>query len=315
MLALIGFWTSFVFYNSYLPDIAYKDQQDSVSARGFSLGYIGSVLLLIFNLWMVLNPSFFGFGQGEDAVLLAMKTSFVTVGIWWALFSQYTFYYLPKNTKNGNKLNTNVVFNGFKELFKIQRELVKNKQLKAYLVAFFVYSMAVQTVLLVATYFGEQEINWPNAQHKSVGLIVSILIIQFLAVIGAETTARLSAKWGNIKMLIVLNAIWLVLCIIAFTITLPIHFYLVAAFVGLVIGGIQSLSRSTYSKLLPETDDTTSYFSFFDVSEKIGIVIGMMLYGIINHLTGSLRFAILFLVLFFLLGIILLVRVPNRNKI
>ncbi|GGD93207.1 MFS transporter [Planktosalinus lacus] len=314
-LALIGFWGSLVFYNSYLPDIAYEEQQDQVSARGYSMGYIGSVILLLFNLSMVMFPESFGLGEGGEASLLAMKISFITVGLWWALFSQYTFYFLPKGPKKNNKLTRNVLLNGFKELQKVQSSLIENKQLKRYLFAFFIYSMAVQTVMLVATYFGEQEINWADADEKTMGLIVSILLIQLLAVLGAELTSRASSRFGNIPTLIVINGIWLTLCIVAYTITEPIQFYTTAAFVGLVMGGIQSLSRSTYSKFLPKTTDTTSYFSFYDVTEKIGIVIGMLLYGLIDHFTGSMRNSILFLVVFFFLGIVLLLRVPRKNQI
>jgi len=311
--ALIGFWGSLVFYNSYLPDIAFTEQQDKLSARGYSLGYIGSVILLLFNLAMVMQPAFFGLGAGGEASMLAMKISFVTVGIWWIGFSQYSFYFLPKGNKTGNKVTKNVLFNGFRELQKVQKSLLGNLQLKRYLSAFFVYSMAVQTVMLVATYFGEQEIAWGDTSEKTLGLIVSILIIQLVAVLGAELTARASSKFGNIPTLIVINSIWLVICIVAYFIVLPIQFYVTAAFVGLVMGGIQSLSRSTYSKFLPQTKDTTSYFSFYDVTEKIGIVIGMLIYGFIDQITGSMRNSILFLVVFFFVGIVLLLRVPKNR--
>jgi MFS transporter, UMF1 family len=313
-LALIGFWGSLVFYNSYLPDIAYEEQQDKVSARGFSLGYIGSVILLLFNLAMVMKPEFFGLGEGGEASLKAMKISFVSVGLWWALFSQYTFYYLPVGPKSNNRVTRNVLLNGFRELQKVQRSLFENIQLKRYLFAFFVYSMAVQTVMLVATYFGEQEINWVDSNEKTMGLIVSILIIQLIAIIGAELTSRASGMFGNIPTLIVVNSIWLCICVVAYTITEPIQFYVTAGVVGLVMGGIQSLSRSTYSKFIPPTKDTTSYFSFFDVTEKIGIVIGMLLFGLIDQSTGNMRNSVLFLVVFFFIGIVLLLRVPKNRQ-
>ncbi|PKP25994.1 MAG: MFS transporter [Bacteroidetes bacterium HGW-Bacteroidetes-2] len=311
--ALIGFWGSLVFYNSFLPDIAFSEQQDKISARGYSLGYLGSVFLLIFNLAMIMQPQFFGLGEGDLASFQAMKISFVTVGIWWIVFSQYSFYFLPKGNKTGNKVTKNVLFNGFKELQKVQHSLSENMQLKRYLTAFFVYSMAVQTVMLVATYFGEQEIAWEDSKEKTIGLIVSILIIQLVAVLGAELTAKASFKFGNLPTLITINSVWLVICIVAFFIEQPLHFYITAGFVGLVMGGIQSLSRSTYSKFLPETKDTTSYFSFYDVTEKIGIVIGMLIYGFIDQITGSMRNSILFLVVFFFIGIVLLLRVPKRE--
>ena len=310
-LALVGFWGSLVFYNSYLPDVAFKDQQDSLSAKGFSLGYIGSVFLLLFNLIMVLKPELFGI-SGEDASIQAMKISFVTVGIWWIGFSQYSFYYLPSGTGASKKVNKDVILNGFRELKQVHQSLSENVQLKRFLIAFFVYSMAVQTVMLVATYFGEQEINWGDSDKKTLGLISSILIIQLVAVLGSFLTSKASSRFGNINTLIFINCIWLVLCVGAYFVTQPLEFYITAGFVGLVMGGIQALSRSTYSKFLPDTKDTTSYFSFYDVSEKIGIVLGMLVYGFVDQITGSMRNAILFLVLFFIVGVILLLRVPRK---
>ncbi|WP_159023446.1 MFS transporter [Formosa sp. L2A11] len=315
-LGLIGYWGSLVFYNSYLPDIAFPEQQDKISAKGYSLGYIGSVLLLVLNLAMVMKPDLFGItGTEGEAAMKAMRYSFITVGIWWIVFSQYTYYILPKGTKTGNKVTKSVLFNGFKELKLVFAEIKENTRLIRYLRAFFVFSMAVQTIMLVATYFGEQEVDWGGKQEKTMGLIVSILVIQVVAILGAYLTSRASEKFGNINTLIVINFIWMCLCFYGYFVKTPTQFYITAMCVGLVMGGIQALARSTYSKLLPETDDTTSYFSFFDVAEKIGIVIGMVIYGTIDQITGSMRNAILFLFVFFLVGIILLFKVPKEDKI
>lgn len=308
-MGLLGYWGSLVFYNSYLPDIAYEEQQDKVSAKGFAMGYIGSVILLIINLAMVMS-------QDEGAAKLQMmRYSFVTVGLWWALFSQYTFKILPKGSSTGHKVTKDVLLNGFKELKSVWIQLKLDLRLKRYLYAFFVFSMAVQTIMLVAVYFGEEEINWGSDDAKTTGLIVSILVIQIVAIIGAILTSRASSKYGNIKTLIFVNFVWMLLCVYAYFMETPIEFYIAAGLVGMVMGGIQSLARSTYSKFLPETDDTTSYFSFYDVAEKIGIVIGMLIYGFIDQITGSMRNSILFLVVFFLLGIILLFRVPKQRVI
>lgn len=314
---LIGFWGSLVFYNSYLPDIAYPEQQDKISAKGYSLGYIGSVILLVVNLAMIMKPALFGItGTSGEAAMKAMRYSFVMVGVWWILFSQYTYHYLPKGNHNENqKVTHHVIFNGFKELKKVWALLELNIALKRYLGSFFVYSMAVQTVMIVATYFGAQEIAWSSKEESTTGLIVCILLIQLVAVLGAFLTSRASAKFGNIPTLVVINVFWVLLCTAAYFIVLPIHFYIMAALVGLVMGGIQSLSRSTYSKLLPETEDTASFFSFYDVAEKIGIVIGMCVYGIIDQITGSPRFAIVFLAVFFITGVILLKRVPENKAV
>ena len=309
---LVGFWGSLVYYNSYLPDVAFVEQQDRISAKGYSMGYLGSVLLLIFNLVMVMKPNLFGLGEGGEASMKAMRISFVTVGIWWIGFSQYTFYHLPKGVSVGHKITRKLLFNGFSELKGVYNSLSENKKLKRFLAAFFVYSMAVQTVMLVATYFGEQEISWGGTDEKTIGLISSILIIQLVAILGATLTSLSSEKFGNIPTLIVINGIWVLICIIAFFIHSPLQFYITAGIVGLVMGGIQSLSRSTYSKFLPETTDTASYFSFYDVAEKIGIVIGMLLYGVIDQFTGSMRNSVLFLVVFFVIGGLLLMRVPRK---
>ncbi|MGD2004679.1 MAG: MFS transporter [Flavobacteriaceae bacterium] len=313
-LAMIGLWASLVFYNSYLPDIAYPEQQDKASARGFSMGYIGSVLLLLLNLAMVMKPQWFGIGGTEgEAAITAMKYSFITVGIWWALFSQYAFYYLPKSNHEV-KVTRDIFWNGYRELRTVWQELKTLDRLKRFLPAFFLYSMALQTVLLVAAYFGEQEIAWASTSEKTSGLIISILLIQLVGILGAILTARASHRFGNISTLVVINFIWAVLCWYAYTITTPVQFYTVAGLVGMVMGGLQSLSRSTYSKLLPETQDTTSFFSFYDVTEKVGIVIGMLMFGVIDQITGSMRNSILFFILFFVLGAFMLKRVQTKER-
>ena len=320
-MGLMGYWGSLVFYNSYLPDIAYEEQQDSISAKGFSMGYVGSVLLLVINLLMVMYPDIFSIKENvaddrrviETAAQVAMRYSFIMVGLWWIGFSQYSFYVLPKGVSSGHKVTKDVVFNGLKELKLVWIQLQDNLRLKRYLVAFFVFSMAVQTIMLIAVYFGEEEIAWGTDDAKTMGLIGSILIIQLVAILGAYLTSRASAKYGNIKTLIVINFIWMTLCVYAYFMKTPMQFYVAASMVGMVMGGIQSLARSTYSKFLPETEDTTSYFSFYDVAEKIGIVIGMVIFATIDQITGSMRNAILFLFIFFLIGIILLFRVPKEQ--
>ena len=334
-MGLLGYWGSLVFYNSYLPDIAYPEQQDHISAKGYSWGYVGSVLLLLINLVMVMFPNVFGLNvsipeeviaQGNEieisnalekakqsAAIEAMKISFITVGLWWILFSQYTFYHLPKGTSKGHKVNSDVVLNGFRELKSVWQALKNNLLLKRYLYAFFVFSMAVQTIMLMAVYFGEKEIVWGDDANKTMGLIVSILVIQLVAVLGAVITSKLSKRYGNIKTLILINTVWMLLCFYAYFMKTPVQFYIAATIVGFVMGGVQSLARSTYSKFLPDTTDTTSYFSFYDVAEKIGIVIGMSIFAIVDQLY-TMRSAILFLFIFFLIGIVLLFRVITKHK-
>ena len=312
MLALIGFWGSLVFYNSYLPDIAFPEQQDAISSKGFSMGYLGSVLLLIICLAMIefgLYPSS-GYLLGLDAV----QMSFILVGVWWMGFAQYTYKYLPLGTRKDRSKVKNIFTNGFQELKKIWKNLSANLQMKRYLGAFFIYSMAVQTVMLVATYFGTEEVAWED-DGATMGLIISILLIQLVAILGAWLASLLSRKLGNIKTLIIINILWALICVYGYFVVTPLQFYITAGFVGLVMGSIQSLSRSTYSKMIPDGNpDTASYFSFYDVAEKIGIVIGMLIFAIVGEISGSMREPILFLILFFITGIILLFRVPKLTN-
>ena len=303
-LALFSFWASLVFYNSYLPEIAFPHQQDKVSAEGYSYGYVGSVLLLLINLLMVLFPSTFGF---EDTIE-PMKISFVMVGLWWAGFSQYTFHYLPKNQIQFPKkdfLKKSILFGGFYELNNVWKLIKKQESIKKFLLAFFVFSCALQTIILIATYFGEQEIIWREGE-KQIGLIISTLLIQLIAILGAMYTAKLSEKIGNIQTLIFLNIFWFILCVGGYFIKYSYEFYVVAALVGLVMGGIQALSRSTYSKLIPATENTCSYFGFYQMCMILSISLGTFMSGIVDQLTGSLRNSIIIFAVIFIFGAILL---------
>lgn len=323
-IALIGFWASLVFYNSYLPEIAYPEQQDKVSAKGYAMGYLGSVILLLINLIMINFPDLFGIidSNGVVAEIKAMKISFIMVGVWWFLFSQYTFYYLPgrkyykqlRLSDSAYKKDSNVIFSGFQELKSVWDELKDNQTLKTFLTAFFIYSIALQTVILVATYFGEAEISW-NEGEKTGGLILSILLIQLIAIVGAILSAKMSDKIGNLKTLIILNIIWALICIFAYYVETSTEFYIAAGFVGLVMGGIQALSRSTFSKLIPATTKTTSYFSFYDISQKLSIVIGMTLFATIDQITGSMRNSILLFFVFFVAGAIILIKLNKKTTL
>jgi len=307
--ALFSFWASLVFYNSYLPDIALPKQQDRISALGYSYGYIGSVILLLFNLTMVMFPETFGLSnENNEGAIQAMRISFLLVGLWWAGFSQYTFYYLPENLNNVNKkdaLKKSVIFSGFLELKEVWQILKMDISVKKFLVAFFTFSCALQTIILIATYFGDSEILWGETD-KNIGLILSMLIIQLIAIFGAMLTAKVSDKIGNIRTLIILNLIWFVLCLVAYFVQYPIEFYFIAGFVGMVMGGTQALSRSTYSKLIPKTDNTCSYFSFYQMSMIISVVLGTFMSGVVDQLTGSLRNSIIVFAVIFILGAILL---------
>lgn len=301
LLAGLGFWCSLVFYNGFLPLIAAKDDQDAISAWGYSLGYIGSSLLLIICLALVM-------GADMDA-----RLSFVITAAWWLFFGFRSVRKLPEK-KVDIKEGDRIFSKGFQELITVFKSLKNTPRLKRYLSSFFVFSMGVQTVMIMAVYFGTKEVTWPDEDAKTTGLIVSVLIIQLIASPGSRGLAWVSKKIGNIKALLLVLFVWCLLCVAALWVTLPLHFYIIAGFVGLVMGGIQSLSRSTYSKLLPETEDTTSYFSFYDIAEKIGLVIGILSYGLIESLTGSMRNSIFALIVFFVLGFILLLTMPKSEQ-
>ena len=303
VLASVGYWASIVFYNSYLPEIAAPKYHDQISAKGYSLGYFGSALLLIICLGIIL-------GVGDAYT----PYCFLLVGLWWIGFSQITYARLPDGTRI-SKFEKSYLTKGFKELQKVWKELKNNTLLKSYLLAFFVFSMAVQTVMIMAVYFAEKEILWPSKSEATSGLIISILIIQFIAIPGSYCHSWLSKKLGNVKALMVSLFLWVILCVSAWFISLPIHFYFIAGFVGFVMGGVQSLSRSTYSKFLPSTTiDHASYFSFYDVCEKIGLVIGAFSFGFIEGITGSMRNSILAWGTYFVVGLLLLWRVKSIER-
>ncbi|MCE7059677.1 MFS transporter [Dyadobacter sp. CY343] len=303
-LSLIGWSGSIVFYDSYLPEIATEDNFDRISARGFSMGYLGSVLLLLFNLSMVLFPDFYGITQKS----LPARISFFTVGIWWVLFAQIPFYYLPKGNR-GKQRSGNWIFNGFAQLRKVYTRLREQPYLAKFLSAFFIYTMGLRTVMYVATIFGATELRLPSQS-----LIITVLLIQLVGIAGSYTFAWLSGQIGNIYALMIGVFIWIGICTGAYYTTEAMEFYVIACTVGMVMGGIQSLSRSTFSKLIPENvTDTASYFSFYDVTEKLAIVVGTFIYGFVEQLTGSMRNSILALLVIFVLGLVLLSRIPSRK--
>jgi UMF1 family MFS transporter len=300
IIACIGFWSSLVFYNSYLPEIAAPGDRDRISAKGFMMGYIGSVLLQIICFVFVLKPELFGITVGK-----ASQISFLLVGVWWVSFGWLAISRLPESKGVKGAHSKNLFTQGYKELHKVWLELKTQPLLKQFLFSFFFYNMGVQTIMLAATLYGKSELNIPTTN-----LIIAILIIQLVAIPGALLMAKLASKWGNFNTIMVAILIWIGGCIMGYY--LPrnsvMPFYSLAIVVGFVMGGIQSVSRSTYSKLMPETHDTTSYFSFYDVTEKVAIVIGMFSFGFINEITGSQRNSVLALCIFFIIGFVLLYR-------
>lgn len=309
VLATIGFVGSLVFYNSYLPEIAEPEKRDAVSARGYSMGYIGSVILQVIGFGLVVY-----FSAKNDNTSGPLYT-FMLVGLWWMGFAQITFSNLPPAVHHKKKTFGEIFRGGFKELKKVFDQLLHLKILKWFLLAFLFYSMGVQTVILAATLFGSQVLELPSDK-----LIVTIVIIQLVAIPGALVISRLSGKFGNINVLIAVVCFWMLVCLSAYEVVnikekgndVEIHFYGLAVAVGLIMGGIQSLSRSTYSKLMPDTKDTASFFSFYDVTEKVAIVIGMFSFGFIDE-TFGMKTSVLILIVFFALGLVALFRARHHH--
>ena len=296
----IGFWGSIVFYNAYLPEVAHPEQQDAASAKGFIMGYIGSILLLILCLVLIEGHELFGIAKG-----LATRISFVIVGLWWLSFAQVTYSRLPIN-ENIRKPKKGYLTSGFKELGKVWKELKNYAALRTFLFSFFFFSVGVQTIIYMAGIFGSTELGLPTTN-----LIGAILLVQFVAIFGAYIFSNVSKKYGNLTALKITIIIWGVVCFVAFSLdktqdNIELYFYGLGGLIGLVLGAIQSLSRSTYSKLLPETEDTATYFSFYDVTEKIAIVLGMIVFGVLNSVTGSMQWSVLFLAVFFLISFVVL---------
>jgi len=306
-LGTLGYGGSIVFYNSFLPVIAEPEDQDRVSARGYSMGYLGGVILLLFNLLMIMKPELFGFTKQSD---MPARISFLSVCIWWLGFSSITFWYLPKYVFRKRSAQARIFTNGYRELQMVFKEIRKSFRLSIYLTAFFFLMMGILTTMFMAATYGE----------KALGLNESILIptvmgIQLVAMFGAWFFARLSGKIGNLKALIISIIVWIVICVYAFTIKGAFGFILAAFFIGFVMGGSQSLARSTYSKMLPDTTDHTSFFSFYDVMEKLATVAGTFSFGIIEVLTGSMRYSVLSIAIFFFIGLFFLLLLLRLERL
>ena len=304
ILASIGFWGSLVFYNAYLPEVAFPELQDKVSAQGFIYGYAGSVLLLVFSLVMVQKPEWFGISDPT----LAPRITFLLVGIWWLGFAQITYRRLPNNVFN-HQPEKDYIWKGLKELKIVFNELVHYPQLKSFLVSFFCFSVGVQTIVLMAGIFGSKELGLPTSN-----LILTIILVQVVAIFGAYLFSKLSEKIGNIRTLKLTLIIWGGVCFMAFSLdvnqpNVDYYFYGLGIILGFVLGATQAIGRSTYSKLLPETHDHATYFSFYDVTEKLAIVLGMFVFGFLIALTDSMQYSVLSMAVFFAFAYIVLSRI------
>lgn len=310
MLASVGYSGSLVFYDAFLPEIVTEDRYDSTSAKGYSMGYYGSVILMVLCLVLIMNPGTFGF-TGEKPGLQATRFAFILTGLWWLGFSFIPFSILPSSPRNSKAAQGSVWTNGYHEMLKVWKSLRDLPDLRRYLVAYFCYNSGVQTVMYLAALFGTDVLHL-----KDDSLIATILIIQLVGAFGAWFSAKLSRRYGNRFMLLAMNVIWIGVCVGAYLTETEYQFYALAVVVGMIMGGIQSLSRATYSKLIPEdTVDHASYFSFYDVAFNVSIVLGIFSYGLVNHLTGSMRNSALFLSVYFILGVFMLLRVKSKDVV
>ncbi len=301
IFAMVGFAGGLVFYNSYLPLIATEDQYDKVSAKGFAYGYLGSVILLIINLVVILKPTLFGIAN-DDHTGLAARIAFLTVGFWWFGFAQIPFKRLPKDSQGS--IRRQDIHKGFDELKKVWLIIKKEVQIKTFLTGFFFYNAGVQSIIFLAGIFAAKELHFESSE-----LIQLILLLQIVGIGGAYFFAFVSKIKGNKFSIVVMLIIWILICFAAFSLTEKLDFYILGGFVGMVMGGIQSMSRSTYSKLIPEgTKDTATYFSFMDVLDKISIILGTFSFGIAEYLTGNIRYSLLVLALFFVIGLYFILR-------
>ena len=313
VVACVGFWGSQVFYNSFLPEIAAPEDQDRVSAKGFAYGYVGSVILQLVCFVFIFFPGIIGgFEDDNSASTIQFRLSFLLVGIWWWGFGQFSLRRLPRPAPAGSgDLTHKVLMKGYRELQKVWNQVKHIPTMKRFLAAYFFYNMGVQTVMLVAALYGKSELEIPTTN-----LIIAILIIQLIAIPGAFVISNLSSRIGNFNTLMTIVVVWIIICIAGYR--LPVggiyEFYGLAAAVGFVMGGIQSLSRSTFAKLMPETRDTASFFSFYDVTEKIAAVIGIFSFGIINEITGSQRGSVLALMTYFIIGLLLLFYTSRKRS-
>ncbi|MEK7434911.1 MAG: MFS transporter [Cyanobacteriota bacterium] len=304
LFASLGFAGGNIFNDSFLPEVAEQKDYAKVSARGFMMGYIGSLIQLLMCLVLILNFKSFGFPD----VASATKVSFVLVGLWWFGFAQITFFSLKE--LKPEKTEGNIIKKGFEELYKVFFEIKENKLLIRFLFSFLFYDMGMQTVIYTASSFGTDELHLTQPQ-----LITTILLIQLIAIVGANLFAKASEKFGNINTLITGIIFWTFICMAGYFIQTPTHFYILACSVGMIMGGVQALSRATFSLFVPDAGENAAFFSFYSIVDKIAIILGLLSYGLINQVTHNLRTSILFLIVYFVIALALIFSIRKEKLI
>jgi len=306
----VGFAGSLVFYESLLPHIASPEEVDRVSVAGYAIGYVGGGVLLVINLLMIQMPELFGFpGKEADSSHLAVRATFLTVGIWWALFSMPVFLRVkepPRMVGSDEGVGVNPLTIGFKRLVKTFAQIRQYDQLFLFLIAFWFYSDGIGTIIKMATVYGA-EIGLDQS-----AMIGAIVLVQFLGIpctfLYGPIAQRLGVRGGIIFTLV----IYTIICVLGYFMETSLHFWMLACALAFVQGGAQALSRSYYSSMVPPSM-SSEFFAFYSVSSKFAGIFGPLLFGLVAQVFSGSRFAILFLVAFFLIGIVILLRVDHAK--
>ncbi|GAA4606830.1 MFS transporter [Actinoplanes octamycinicus] len=309
LIANIAFGASVVVYNSFLPQLAGPDDRDKISSRGWAIGYLGGGVLLLLNLIAVTLLSEDG---NTQRTLDLARWSMVSAGIWWAAFTLFPLLWLrehPGTHSTGQR--GNVLTDGFRQLGHTLKAMRAYPLTLAFLGAYLIYNDGIQTVISLASQFGTEELHLEQGT-----LIITILIVQFLAFGGALLLGALANRIGARTTILIALALWLLVVIAAFWLPAeaPLPFMLLGAGIGLVMGGSQALSRSLFSQLIPAGREG-EYYGFYEISDKGTSWLGPLFFGLIFQITNSYRLGIVSLVVFFVLGGVLLALVPLRRAI
>ncbi|MEW6368166.1 MAG: MFS transporter [Acidobacteriota bacterium] len=309
VLGNIGVSGAFTFYDSLLPHVARSDELDRVSTAGYALGYLGGGLLLALNLVIIEKPSWFGLADTATA----SRLSFLSVAIWWALFSIPLFRRVPEPPRQLDEregARRNALIAAFARLGGTFRELARFKQALLMLLAFLLYNDGINTIIRMASLYGAQI---GIAQHH---LILALLMVQFIGIPFAFLFGRMAAWVGAKRAVFISLAVYMVVSVLGYYMTTALHFYLLAILVGMVQGGSQALSRSLFATMIPRYK-SSEFFGFFAVFEKFAGILGPLLFAAAVGQTGSSRAAILSIIFFFVVGAALLafVNVPEGERL
>ena len=298
VIATIGFASGNVFYDALLPGLASEERVDAVSSLGFGLGYLGGGLLFLVNVFMYLKPEIFGIPDGATAI----KLSFLSVAVWWAVFTIPLILFVPE-PKNYDSVNiNNAIQMGWIQLIQTFKEIRNMKVVGTFLLAYFFYIDGVDTIIKMAVDYGM------SLNFSGESLIIALLIVQFVAFPAALIYGRLGVKIGAKKAIMLGIIAYSVITFLGYFITKVWHFYVLAILIGLFQGGIQALSRSLYTRIIP-AEKSAEFFGFYNMLGKFAAIIGPTLMGTISLVTGSARLGILSILLLFILGAFLLNKV------